>query len=148
MHHHERWGGSGFPSGLAREQISPFARIIAIADTFYELVSVRPDRPAYMPHEAVEYILAYTGELFDPTLVDLFTKIVPLYPTGINPSAHLGLGAPMANWNNVVARYYLKNGRKQAFNGQTVRQYRQKQYYIVIQARNLNAVQVQGLFQV
>ena len=51
-----------------REEISPFARIIAIADTYYELVSVRP---------AVEYILAYTGELFDPTLVDMFTKIVP-----------------------------------------------------------------------
>ena len=56
LHHHERWDGSRFPSGLTREQISPFARIIAIADTFYELVSARPDRPAYMPREAVEYI--------------------------------------------------------------------------------------------
>ena len=36
-----------------REEISPFARIIAIADTYYELVSVRPDRPAYMPHEVL-----------------------------------------------------------------------------------------------
>ena len=90
LHHHQRWDGSGFPSGLAREQISPFARIIAIADTFYELVSVRPDRAAYMPHEAVEYILAYTGELFDPTLVDLFTKIVPLYPTGITVRLNTG----------------------------------------------------------
>jgi HD-GYP domain-containing protein (c-di-GMP phosphodiesterase class II) len=90
LHHHERWDGSGFPSGLSREQISPFARIIAIADTFYDLVSVKPDRPAYMPHEAVEYILAYTGELFDPKLVNLFTKIVPLYPTGITVKLNTG----------------------------------------------------------
>ncbi|NQW23973.1 MAG: HD domain-containing protein [SAR202 cluster bacterium] len=90
LHHHERWDGSGYPSGLSREQISPFARIIAIADTFYELVSTRPDRPAYMPHEAVEFILAYSGELFDPRLVDLFTKIVPLYPTGITVKLNTG----------------------------------------------------------
>ncbi len=99
LHHHERWDGSGFPKGLAREQISPFARIIAIADTFYELVSVRPDRPAYMPHEAVEYILAYTGELFDPTLVDLFTKIVPLYPTGITVRLNTGETGVVADAN-------------------------------------------------
>ncbi|MEE8466529.1 MAG: HD domain-containing phosphohydrolase [Dehalococcoidia bacterium] len=123
LHHHERWDGSGFPSGLTREQISPFARIIAIADTFYELVSVRPDRPAYMPHEAVEYILAYTGELFDPALVELFTKIVPLYPTGITVKLNTGetgvvadpnagyLGRPVVRvcshgGSNVVARPY------------------------------------------
>ena len=99
LHHHERWDGSGFPSGLTKEQISPFARIIAIADTFYELVSVRPDRPAYMPHEAVEYILAYTGELFDPTLVDLFTKIVPLYPTGITVRLNTGETGVVADAN-------------------------------------------------
>ena len=99
LHHHERWDGSGFPSGFAREQISPFARIIAIADTFYELVSVRPDRPAYMPHEAVEFILAYTGELFDPALVDLFTKIVPLYPTGITVRLNTGETGVVADAN-------------------------------------------------
>ena len=99
LHHHERWDGSGFPSGLAREQISPFARIIAIADTYYELVSIRPDRPAYMPHEAVEYILAYTGELFDPALVDLFTKIVPLYPTGITVRLNTGETGVVADAN-------------------------------------------------
>ncbi|MBC8281622.1 MAG: HD domain-containing protein [Chloroflexi bacterium] len=99
LHHHEMWDGSGFPSGLSREQISPFARIIAIADAFYELVSVREDRPAYMPHEAVEYILAYTGELFDPKLVNLFTKIVPLYPTGITVKLNTGETGVVADAN-------------------------------------------------
>ena len=99
LHHHERWDGSGCPLGLAREQISPFARIIAIADTFYDLVSVRADRPAYMPHEAVEFILAYTGELFDPKLVNLFTKIVPLYPTGITVKLNTGETGVVADAN-------------------------------------------------
>ena len=57
-------------------------RIIAIADTYYELVSLRPDRPPYMPHEAVEFIIAFSGELFDPELVRIFSRLVPLYPTG------------------------------------------------------------------
>ena len=99
LHHHERWDGSGFPSGLSREQISPFARIIAIADTYYDLVSVKSDRPAYMPHEAVEYILAYTGELFDPKLVNLFTRIVPLYPTGITVKLNTGETGVVADAN-------------------------------------------------
>ena len=99
LHHHERWDGSGFPSGLTKEQISPFARIIAIADTFYELVSLRADRPPYMPHEAVEFILAYSGELFDPKLVDLFTKIVPLYPTGITVRLNTGEMGVVADAN-------------------------------------------------
>lgn len=99
LHHHERWDGSGYPSGLSREQISPFARIIAIADTFYDLVSVKADRPAYMPHEAVEYILAYTGELFDPKLVNLFTSIVPLYPTGTTVKLNTGETGVVADAN-------------------------------------------------
>jgi HD-GYP domain-containing protein (c-di-GMP phosphodiesterase class II) len=82
LEHHERWDGSGYPQRLKREEISPYARLIAIADTYYELVSRRPDRPPYMPHEAVEFILAYSGELFDPELVQMFARVVPLYPTG------------------------------------------------------------------
>lgn len=80
--HHERWDGTGFPARLRRKEINHFARIIAIADTYYELVSLRPDRPAYMPHEAAEFILAYSGELFDPELVQLFSRLIPLYSTG------------------------------------------------------------------
>ena len=99
LHHHERWDGSGYPSGLKQEQISPFARIIAIADIFYELVSKRPDREGYMPHEAIEYILAYSGELFDAVLVQLFTKLVPLYPTGTTVKLNTGEVGVVADAN-------------------------------------------------
>jgi HD-GYP domain-containing protein (c-di-GMP phosphodiesterase class II) len=83
LQHHERWDGSGYPNGLKGGEISLFARTIAIADTYYALVSRRPHRREFLPHEAIEFIMAYSGELFDPELVQLFSKRVPLYPTGV-----------------------------------------------------------------
>ncbi len=88
--HHERWDGSGYPARMQGEDISPFARIIAMADTYFEMVSRRPGREAYMPHEAVEFILAYNGVLFDPELVQIFTRLVPLYPTGTTVRLNTG----------------------------------------------------------
>jgi HD-GYP domain-containing protein (c-di-GMP phosphodiesterase class II) len=107
LQHHERWDGSGYPKWLKKGDISTFARIIAICDTYYALVSRRPHRRAYLPHEAVEFIMAFAGDLFDPELVQIFSKEVPLYPTGVTvrmntgevgiiSDAHLGfVGRPM-----------------------------------------------------
>ena len=81
---HERFDGTGYPTGAKGEEISESARILAIADTFYSLVSVRYHRPALLPHEAMEFVLAYSRELFDPRFVDIFSKTVPLYATGIS----------------------------------------------------------------
>jgi HD-GYP domain-containing protein (c-di-GMP phosphodiesterase class II) len=90
LDHHERWDGSGFPRGLKREAISTFARIIAITDTYYALVSRRPHRQSYLPHEAIEFVMAYSGELFDPELTRLFSRILPLYPTGVMVNLNTG----------------------------------------------------------
>lgn len=97
--HHERWDGSGYPARLKGEEICQFARIIAIADTYYELVSLRPDRPAYMPHEAAEFIIAYSGALFDPELVRIFSRLVPLYPTGTTVRLNSGEVGIISNAN-------------------------------------------------
>ena len=88
--HHERWDGNGYPRGLKKQDICVAARIIALADTYYALVSRRPHRQANMPGEAIEFIMAYSGELFDPELVQLFTKLVPLYPTGVMVKLNTG----------------------------------------------------------
>ena len=90
LQHHERWDGSGYPARLQGEDISPFARIIAVADTYYEMVSRIPGSETYMPHEAVEFILAYNGVLFDPELVQIVTRMVPLYPTGTTVRVNTG----------------------------------------------------------
>ena len=90
LDHHERWNGSGYPRGLKGESIPVCARILAITDTYYALVSRRPHRQSYLPHEAIEFIMAYAGELFDSELVRLFTKLIPLYPTGIMVNLNTG----------------------------------------------------------
>jgi HD-GYP domain-containing protein (c-di-GMP phosphodiesterase class II) len=80
--HHERWNGSGYPEGLKGKDISIYARIIAIADVYDALVSNRPYRKAIMPFEAVEFVMANGGILFDPELVQIFTRKVAAYPIG------------------------------------------------------------------
>lgn len=71
-HHHERWDGSGYPHGLAVEQIPLGSRIIAICDTFDTIVSERPYKKPLPIEHAIETIQSMKGRLFDPTLVDLF----------------------------------------------------------------------------
>lgn len=90
LEHHERQDGSGYPRGLKGSDISPHAQILAVTDTYYALVSRRPHRQSYLPHEAIEFIMAYSGELFDPELARLFTKLVPLYPTGVMVNLNTG----------------------------------------------------------
>jgi HD-GYP domain-containing protein (c-di-GMP phosphodiesterase class II) len=90
LHHHERWDGSGYPQKLKGSQISPFARIIAIASTYHALISRHRNQPAYPPPEAAEYISAYSGELFDPEMVQIFLRNVPFYPKGVSVKLNTG----------------------------------------------------------
>ena len=82
LHHHERWDGSGYPNGLKGWDISPFAQILGIADTYHALASERYHRAAFPPMEALEFLIAYGGELFEPDMVRAFADCVPLYPAG------------------------------------------------------------------
>lgn len=90
LHHHERWDGSGYPQKLKGAKISLFARIIAIAGTYHSLISKHRNQQAYTPPEAAEYISAYSGELFDPDLVNVFIRNVPFYPKGISVKLNTG----------------------------------------------------------
>lgn len=93
LQHHERWNGSGYPFGLRGDAISKAARILGIADVCYALASKRPHREEFLPsfaiehsiassQDATEYVMAYSGELFDPAIVRIFTGVVPVYPVG------------------------------------------------------------------
>ncbi len=90
LQHHERWNGSGYPSGLKGADIVKFAQIIAICDTFSALLSERPGRRTYMPHETIEYIMAYSGEQFNPDLVEPFVRQVPCYSSGLTVQLNTG----------------------------------------------------------
>jgi putative nucleotidyltransferase with HDIG domain len=73
-HHHERFDGSGYPSGLAGEQIPTGARIIAVADTFDALTSARPYRGAVRHKTALGIIRVVSRTQLDPVAVRAFLK--------------------------------------------------------------------------
>jgi putative two-component system response regulator len=70
--HHERWDGAGYPHGLHGDQIPLVGRIVAIADVFDALTSMRPYKPAWSVEHALAEIERQRGHQFDPHLVDLF----------------------------------------------------------------------------
>ena len=71
-HHHERWDGTGYPDGVAGEDIDPLARIITLADTFDAMAQSRPYRKA-LPLEAVlDEIRSESGKQFSPEVVAAF----------------------------------------------------------------------------
>ena len=72
--HHERWDGSGYPDGLAGEQIPLPARIFAVADALDAITSDRPYRSARGWSDAVEEIVAQAGRQFDPNVVGTFLE--------------------------------------------------------------------------
>lgn len=68
--HHERLDGSGYPQGLAGEQILPEAKILAVADVVEAMMSYRPYRPALGIAAALQEITEGRGRLYDPAAVD------------------------------------------------------------------------------
>lgn len=70
--HHEKWDGTGYPSGLAGEDIPLVARIAAVSDVFDALTSSRPYKGAWPVEKAVAFIREQAGAHFDPRVVDVF----------------------------------------------------------------------------
>ena len=73
--HHERWDGSGYPEGLAKEDIPFSARIFAVVDVWDALTSDRPYRQAWPEEKARDYIRDQSGKLFDPQVVEAFIDL-------------------------------------------------------------------------
>jgi HD-GYP domain-containing protein (c-di-GMP phosphodiesterase class II) len=68
-YHHERWDGSGYPKGLAGENIPLEARIVTVADVFDALVSNRPYKAAWSNEAALAHLQQHAGTAFDPACV-------------------------------------------------------------------------------
>jgi putative nucleotidyltransferase with HDIG domain len=73
--HHERYDGTGYPRGLARDAITLGARIFSVADTFDAMTSHRPYRKVSTYREVCAELAGYTGTQFDPLVVDAFMRI-------------------------------------------------------------------------
>ncbi|HEX5242504.1 MAG TPA: response regulator [Tepidisphaeraceae bacterium] len=73
--HHEKWNGTGYPKGLAGDQIPLSGRIVAVADVYDALVSRRVYKGAFTHLTARSIILEGKGNHFDPVLVDAFLAV-------------------------------------------------------------------------
>ncbi len=74
--HHENWDGSGYPRGVAGEEIPLGARVFALADAYDAMRSDRPYRNGMPSSDAVAEIQKHKGTQFDPNLVDIFLGLV------------------------------------------------------------------------
>jgi putative nucleotidyltransferase with HDIG domain len=75
--HHERWDGTGYPDGLAGENIPRLARVVAVVDAFDAMTSDRPYRRGIPLAQAFAELEAHAGTHFDPTCVAAFLRLRP-----------------------------------------------------------------------
>jgi putative two-component system response regulator len=78
LSHHERWDGSGYPSGSRGEEIPLVGRVVALADVFDALTSERPYKKAWSVGDAVDEVRRSSGSHFDPRLVEAFMDRLPV----------------------------------------------------------------------
>jgi HD-GYP domain-containing protein (c-di-GMP phosphodiesterase class II) len=74
LYHHEKWDGSGYPTGRKGEQIPLSARIMAVADVFDALVSKRSYKDGLSYEDAMAIIQSGAGTHFDPVIVKAFAQ--------------------------------------------------------------------------
>jgi putative nucleotidyltransferase with HDIG domain len=73
--HHENWNGTGYPRGIAGEEIPIGARILSVVDCYDALTSDRPYRTALSDEAAVEILRGRRGTMYDPRVIDMFIAI-------------------------------------------------------------------------
>ncbi|SDW64621.1 diguanylate cyclase (GGDEF) domain-containing protein/HDIG domain-containing protein [Alicyclobacillus hesperidum] len=108
-HHHERWDGTGYPDGLAGEQIPFFARLTAVADVYDALTSARSYRRAWTHQEAMNYLADNRGLAFDPVCVDAWLQLCKDGPLHEQFPDWVGSGGI-----DVLSRYAMVQSAKEA----------------------------------
>ena len=102
--HHERLDGSGYPRGLAGDQLHPYGRIAAVADVFDAMCAPRTYRPSFPVHAVLAFLQENSGTLFDATAVSCLARVVAPYPLGT--TVRLSTGE-----TGVVVALVPENGR-------------------------------------
>lgn len=80
--HHERYNGSGYPNGLAGNQIPLFGKIAGIVDCYDAIISDRPFASPISPHDAIKKLYEWRNLDFQSELVEQFIQVVGIYPVG------------------------------------------------------------------
>jgi HD-GYP domain-containing protein (c-di-GMP phosphodiesterase class II) len=120
LQHHERYDGTGYPFQKAKDEISLYGRIICIADVYDAITSNRPYRKAMLPSEAMEYIMANSGSMFDSEIVEIFIKKIAAYPVGMSVKLSNNMEALVVN-NNVgaplrpIVKVHIENNQNEDY---------------------------------
>ncbi|MCL1863668.1 MAG: HD-GYP domain-containing protein [Defluviitaleaceae bacterium] len=100
--HHEKVDGTGYPRGISGDEIPLFSKIIAVADTYDAVTSIRPHREPMTPADALELISSEVGKSFDYDVVMAFTKKLQLYPVGTAVELNDSRLAVVKNSDNIL----------------------------------------------
>lgn len=113
LHHHERYDGKGYPSGLLGENTHYIAKIISICDVYTAIAANRSYRNKFSPNESYEYILGGSGTLFDPLIISKFRETFSIYPIGCEVILSNGLSGSIVRQNkNFPDRPIVKVGKE------------------------------------
>ncbi|MCR4667239.1 MAG: HD-GYP domain-containing protein [Desulfovibrio sp.] len=103
--HHERYNGQGYPHKKKGRQISPFGCIISVCDVYDALSSKRVYKEAIPPTKALSIMYGMRGEAWEPGLVELFIKILGIYPVGTPITLTSGLQGIVTHSNPQAPLY-------------------------------------------
>ncbi len=136
LEHHERWDGTGYPRGLQKHQISEYARIASIVDTYEAMTRKRVYRDRMMSFEAMRAILAEGSTKFDPDILKVFLRMMSVYPVGsyvmLNTRAIAKVisSDPISPFRPVVKVVYDEFGTK-IDDGETIKLSEESKIFIV-----------------
>lgn len=99
LHHHERYDGKGYPSGLKGKDINYIAKIISVCDVYTAIAANRSYRSRFSPNEAYEYILGGAGTFFDPVIITKFRETFSIYPIGCEVKLSNGVSGNILRQN-------------------------------------------------
>ncbi|MDR0597321.1 MAG: HD-GYP domain-containing protein [Treponema sp.] len=97
LQHHEHWDGSGYPQGVAGEDIHPGARIVSVCDAFEAMVSEKPYRNSMLGYQAMKNLLADNSRRFAPDVLKSLITVMGIYPIGSIVLLNNGAMARVAN---------------------------------------------------
>jgi diguanylate cyclase (GGDEF)-like protein len=109
LHHHERFDGAGYPSGVTGDKIPLESRIIFVADAFEAMTADRPYRPGRSPEAALEELASHAGSQFDPACVAALCSVFEFVPAA-------PLGVELADLDEVAARREARAQRDELVN--------------------------------
>lgn len=114
LHHHERFGGAGYPYGLRGHEIPLGARIVAIADAYDAMIQDRPYKRKISHEAAVEELRRHAGTQFDPELVEIFCDIYGIRAPEADPGATRFIAAAQAHHGAARSGHARVRARKAA----------------------------------